>query len=375
MSFRANEVEIQIGSTVVLQAVPYAAMHVTVLEGHATVSAAGGTVNVAVGQEAIISLGGRNGLQADQPPQLRDAGAAPLALPQLCDLAAWGGISMPCVMPSAAPPTALPTALPTPIPTLTPPPTLVPTLTPVAGPYVTANVNANVRAGDDTRYDIIGALLAGQTAPVLGVSCTGSGWYVISLNGRQGFISNQIVTLTGSTAGLPCLYPPPPPPDTDGDGFIDTVDRCPRTYAPYTVDGCPVPTVTAIPTQPPVILSDLVVYLADGRPAVDCPSFSEPVLMKQGGDSGCVTAIEVSVQNISHGDTRQAFTVEVTATGGGYWSTTVYGLAPGYRQSFTAVLNTSCYLPDCTIKAVVDGGGMVPEIDETNNWSSRTFAG
>jgi hypothetical protein len=100
-------------------------------------------------------------------------------------------------------------------------------------------MNSNVRTGDTTYHDVVGVLRPGQTAPVLGVSCTGSGWYVVELNGQQGYISNAAVTLTGSISGLPCFNPPSlsSPLDTDGDGFNDTIDLCPNI--PGTDNGCP----------------------------------------------------------------------------------------------------------------------------------------
>jgi hypothetical protein len=77
---------------------------------------------------------------------------------------------------------------------------------------VTATIDANVRTGDDVAYQVVGFLLNGQSATVLGVSSTGTGWYFIELsNGRRGFISPQVVTTSGSVAGLTRIDPPPFP--------------------------------------------------------------------------------------------------------------------------------------------------------------------
>ncbi|MDZ4669918.1 MAG: CARDB domain-containing protein [Phototrophicales bacterium] len=76
----------------------------------------------------------------------------------------------------------------------------------------TATIDANVRTGDDVAYQVVGFLLNGQSASILGVSSTGTGWYFIELsNGRRGFISPQLVTTSGSTAGLTRIDPPPFP--------------------------------------------------------------------------------------------------------------------------------------------------------------------
>jgi uncharacterized protein YgiM (DUF1202 family) len=92
-------------------------------------------------------------------------------------------------------------------PTLAPSPTAVDT-----DPRVTANVNANVRTGDGTNYPRFATLMAGQTAPVLGVSSTGSGWFHIQLpDGRRGWIASSVVTAEGDIRGVPRIDPPPPP--------------------------------------------------------------------------------------------------------------------------------------------------------------------
>jgi hypothetical protein len=99
------------------------------------------------------------------------------------------------------------TATPLTLPTLAPTPTAFdPT------PRVTATINANVRSGDGTNYPVVGALLNGQSAPVVGVSAYGTGWYLIELpDGRRGWISPQVVTFNGDISTVPRIEPPPPP--------------------------------------------------------------------------------------------------------------------------------------------------------------------
>ncbi|MGA8204694.1 MAG: SH3 domain-containing protein, partial [Woeseiaceae bacterium] len=104
-------------------------------------------------------------------------------------------------------------------PTVLVTPTLptIETIAPTADttPRVTATVDANVRSGDSTVYPVVGALLNGESAPIVGVSSFGTGWYVIRLsNGRQGWISPNVVTLSGDTSNLPSMNPPPPPTPT-----------------------------------------------------------------------------------------------------------------------------------------------------------------
>jgi hypothetical protein len=254
-------------------------------------------------------------------------------------------------------------------------------------------MNSNVRAGDTTYHDIVGILVTGQTAPVLGVSCTGSGWYVIQLNGQQGFISSAIVALTGSISGLPCFNPPPPPtpPDSDGDGFNDTIDQCPGIwgtdngcppptpsdpdadgfsgeldqcpYIPGNDNGCPPPTDTPEPTvEPtPAYLPDLIVEIAEGAPDVGC-------------DVGCVTRVDFYVSNLGRGEAGP-FVVEADAGGLGSWRTEISQLGSGARVLLTAQWKGSCYNPDCDVTITVDIANTVVEESEENNTASLSRIG
>lgn len=91
-------------------------------------------------------------------------------------------------------------------------PTLAATPTSISNdPIVTANLDSNVRSGDSTSYPVVGSLPSGFTAPVLGISNTGSGWYYIELNnGRRGFISPTVVQVSGNLANVQRIAPPPP---------------------------------------------------------------------------------------------------------------------------------------------------------------------
>jgi uncharacterized protein YgiM (DUF1202 family) len=119
--------------------------------------------------------------------------------------------------PFAITPTPLPViqASATPLPQVVAP-TLI--LTPTAldtTPRVSALVDANVRRGDSTQYDVLGALLAGETAQVVGRSSTGSNWYLILLpNGARGWIAPSVVTPSGNMSNVPLVSPPPPPTPT-----------------------------------------------------------------------------------------------------------------------------------------------------------------
>jgi len=80
-------------------------------------------------------------------------------------------------------------------------------------PTVTATADANVRRGDSTAYEVVGSLLTGNSAPILGRSP--NGWYYIQLdNGRRGFISPSVVTTSGNLANLQIITPPATPTPT-----------------------------------------------------------------------------------------------------------------------------------------------------------------
>ena len=95
-------------------------------------------------------------------------------------------------------------------------PTLIPTPTAFSGePTVMAVRDANVRKGDSTSYEVVGSLLNGNSASVLGVSALGSGWYLIRLpNGTQGWIAPSVVQASGNFANVPRVNPPPLPTAT-----------------------------------------------------------------------------------------------------------------------------------------------------------------
>jgi uncharacterized protein YgiM (DUF1202 family) len=75
----------------------------------------------------------------------------------------------------------------------------------------TANMDANVREGDGRQYSVIRTLLEGEGAQIFGISSLGTRWYLIELpNGRRGWVSPDLVTVSGDTDDLPSVNPSPP---------------------------------------------------------------------------------------------------------------------------------------------------------------------
>lgn len=139
VAFTANGAQIEIGSTILLQARRAQTMMVTVLEGHASVHVPGYATQTAYGLQTIdIPLGGANGLQANGAPGApRRTAARDLGQGTICRLITWSGLKSPCTpgnqIATPTSPTAPPTLVPTPVPTATatlpPVPTAVPPIT------------------------------------------------------------------------------------------------------------------------------------------------------------------------------------------------------------------------------------------------------
>jgi len=114
----------------------------------------------------------------------------------------------------------------------------------------TIRVNAdqdqiNVRSGPSTDYDIIGVMIAGQTAPALGRSAGGS-WIQIGYPGVEGgvaWVYSPLVTLIRS-GDLPIIEPPP----TSTPRITPTID--PTLAAQFVIDSpsTRMPTFTNPPT-------------------------------------------------------------------------------------------------------------------------------
>ncbi|MCC7451792.1 MAG: SH3 domain-containing protein [Anaerolineae bacterium] len=113
VSFQANGVDVTIGSTVVLTALPNGTMTLYVIQGQATLTFNGVTQIVNEGFQSTVQLGGANGLQAVQPPTfprfITLLNVQQISMQTLCDAAKALGLTIPCSIPRPAP-TFTPTA-------------------------------------------------------------------------------------------------------------------------------------------------------------------------------------------------------------------------------------------------------------------------
>ncbi|MBW6466338.1 MAG: hypothetical protein K0B06_07545 [Brevefilum sp.] len=104
-----------------------------------------------------------------------------------------------------------PTSTDAPEPTITPTATITLTPTPEK-PMVSVSVNTNCRTGPGLQFDLIGSLLIGEQAEVVGVYPDGDYW-IIKNPRRAGecWLWGNYATIVGQTAGLPVFASPPTP--------------------------------------------------------------------------------------------------------------------------------------------------------------------
>jgi hypothetical protein len=109
-----------------------------------------------------------------------------------------------------------PTATPlpdTPTPEATATPDVTATPTPLPVPQLTALRNVNVRSGPGTNYARIGTLAGGDSADVTGTN-PGGDWYQIDFNGKPGWVSEDLISLSGSSEAVAVAENIPAPPPT-----------------------------------------------------------------------------------------------------------------------------------------------------------------
>ncbi len=148
-------------------------------------------------------------------------------------------------------PTRTPTATHTDTPTRTPTPTVTrtptatatrtpsPTPAALASAFITAN-SANVRTGDSTAFPVLASLSSGTTVPIIAISASGSGWFLVELpDGRRGWMSPVTLQAQGNIAALPEVEPPPAP--------VAPTSRPGATTAPGQPTPTPVPADGIIP--------------------------------------------------------------------------------------------------------------------------------
>jgi len=133
--------------------------------------------------------------------------------------------------------------------TSTPGPSSTPEFTPTPTvPQVTVSTNTNCRTGPGTQYDLIGGLLVGETAIVVGKN-TSTGYWIINNPGKSGtcWLWGQYATVSGNTAGLTEYAVPPTPTPTS----TSTPTATPTLAPPVSVENLTAAKV-CVPLVPPL---------------------------------------------------------------------------------------------------------------------------
>jgi hypothetical protein len=115
-------------------------------------------------------------------------------------------------LPPAQPPTLTFTPPgPTAPPTFTPNPYFTATVANV--PLITVSVDTNCRVGPGKAYELVGALLTGETVEVFARDPTGNYWYIRNPDDHNSFcwVWGEYATITGNTSTLPVYTPEPTP--------------------------------------------------------------------------------------------------------------------------------------------------------------------
>lgn len=148
--------------------------------------------------------------------------------------------------------TSTPEFTSTPGPTPTPGFTFTPTV-----PEVSVSTNTNCRTGPGTQYDLVGGLLVGQTAIVVGKN-TSTGYWIINNPGKSGtcWLWDEYATVSGNTTGL-TEYAVPPTPTPTATSTATSTPTATATLTPPTAAS----NLTAIKACAPQVLP---IYLYGG---------------------------------------------------------------------------------------------------------------
>jgi len=148
------------------------------------------------------------------------AGRGPKATPTPAPVAARATTLAATVPPTVAPvpPTAYPTYIPVPTDTPIPPTatlTRQPTATPPPKPVAVVQAEAlNVRGGPAAEYDVLGQVKQGDELEIVAQTEEGDWLWVRLANGKEGWVSAQLVEVGGEVTGIPvaAVIPPTPTP-------------------------------------------------------------------------------------------------------------------------------------------------------------------
>jgi hypothetical protein len=158
-------------------------------------------------------------------------------------------------LPPVFPPTDTPPAEP-PTATLTPLPSETPSITPTSPPAVPVLTSAkdpvNCRFGPGVEWQMVGALLVGETAEIIGKTA-GGGWWLIRLPSNPNttcWVAASVTVLSGDLAAINIIAPPQAIVTKVSLTLKPTEVSVPGCVFPYT----PVDLAGAITTNGPAVV-------------------------------------------------------------------------------------------------------------------------
>ena len=203
----------------------------------------------------------------------------------------------------------------------------------VTGPAPTGFCNVssggtvNLRSGPGTNFGTVGQLNPGTFLPVVGVS-TDRGWYAVTYNNQQVWVSNTVVVLNGPCSNLPtvqgpAIQPPGPTftPTGTGTQAQATSTLAVTTTATQPGPTQPGPTLTSTPPAPtltPTTSAPVAPPDNDYQVQLDRNnggSFSQVISYPDGDTSD---RISVRVANFDSVNTFARFNVTLVCSGTGY---------------------------------------------------------
>lgn len=209
----------------------------------------------------------------------------------------------------------------------------------------------NVRSTNSTSASVVTTLQAGETAAIVGRSTDSIPWYQIRLeNGQIGWVRSDIVATDGDVLSAPIVNPPPLAPVQP-------------TAVPDNSSGNSNPPPTAASASSGANLQITGIGFAPDPPQ-------------------CLQAftVQLNIQNTGTEATTADATVFVrsihlaSGSEGAQGSGTVPALAPGANWVVEVSLTVSTFLAEeHQIQAQVDSGGVIPESNDGDNFSSRNY--
>jgi uncharacterized protein YgiM (DUF1202 family) len=120
-------------------------------------------------------------------------------------------------------------------------------------PAVTALDNANVREGPSVNFKVVGALLKGQSATILGRDPKAPWFYITFTTGQggKGWIAASTVSTSGDLNSVPVLKSPPTYTPTPTNTPTATATRTPTATHTATPTRTATPSATPTMTQTP----------------------------------------------------------------------------------------------------------------------------